>query len=395
MFVIENGLIYGPEGPVQDGAVLVEGATIRAIGPRRQLKIPASAPRLDARGGYIVSGFVDMHTNGALGYELLKAGPGDLEAVTRYLPRHGVTAFVPTIVSATQAEIMQALDLARQVQAGPPLPGAEILGVHIEGPYINLEMRGAHRSDVIRNPDPEEYQDILEYADIISWVTLAPELPGALELIRAFKSKGILISAGHSLAIETDLKRAIEAGLSHVTHLFGNMGSLRRENITRVAGMVEYALVDDWLTVGIIADGYHISPSLMKLAYKAKGPDHIAIVTDASPLVGLPPGMYKLWGAEVLVEEEISYLADRSAFAGSMATMDRCLRNSVRLMEAPLEDAWHMVSATPAAILGVAHRKGTLEPGKDADIVILDAELQVIYTVTRGQLAYSVYDEGA
>jgi N-acetylglucosamine-6-phosphate deacetylase len=221
---------------------------------------------------------------------------------------------------------------------------------------------------------------------------LAPELPGALELIRTLKSKGILIGTGHSLAIETDLKRAIEAGLSHVTHLFGNMGSLRRENITRVAGMVEYALVDDRLTVEIIADGYHISPSLMKLAYKAKGPDHIAIVTDASPLVGLPPGMYKLWGAEVLVEEEISYLADRSAFAGSMATMDRCLRNSVRLMEASLEDTWRMVSATPAAILGVAHRKGTLEPGKDADIVVLDAELQVTYTVTRGQLAYSVYE---
>lgn len=392
MFVIENGLIYGPEGLIQDGAVLVEGTTIRAIGPRKQLKIPASAPRLDARGGYIVSGFVDMHTNGALGYELLKARPADLEAVTRFLPGHGVTAFVPTIVSATQAEIMQALELARQLLTGPPLPGAEILGVHIEGPYINWEMRGAHRSDVIRNPDPEEYQDILKYADIISWVTLAPELPGALEMIRALKSKGILISAGHSLAIETDLKQAIEAGLSHVTHLFGNMGSLRRENITRVAGMVEYALVDDRLRVGIIADGYHISPSLMKLAYKAKGPDHIAIVTDASPLVGLPPGMYKLWGAEVLVEEEISYLADRSAFAGSMATMDRCLRNSVRLMEASLEDTWRMVSATPATILGVAHRKGTLEPGKDADIVVLDAELQVTYTVTRGQLAYSVYE---
>jgi N-acetylglucosamine-6-phosphate deacetylase len=174
-----------------------------------------------------------------------------------------------------------------------------------------------------------------------------------------------------------------------VTHLFGNMGTLRRENLTRVAGMTEAALLDDRLTVEIIGDGYHISPSLMKLAYKIKGPSRLAIVTDASPLAGLPPGSYTLWGVEVLVEDEIVYLADRSAFAGTVTTMDRCLRNTVRLMDVPGADALRMVTTTPASILGVVDRKGILAPGRDGDVVVLSPDLQVLHTITAGRLAYS------
>jgi N-acetylglucosamine-6-phosphate deacetylase len=327
-----------------------------------------------------------MHTHGALGHDLMSATPGELEAITRFLANHGVTAFVPAAITAPLEEILQALELARQVLAGPRLAGAEILGVHVEGPYINREMKGAHRSDAIRDPTPEEYAAILDYADIISWVTLAPELPGALELIQALRGKGIMVSAGHTLAAEPDIERAIEAGLRHVTHLYGNMGSFRRLNLTRVAGMTEAALLDDRLTAEIIGDGYHISPGLMKLAYKAKGAGRLAVVSDASPLVGMPPGKYKLWGMDLILEEEISYLPDRSAFAGSITTMDRCLRNTVRLMGVPLEDALRMVSGTPATILGVAHRKGSLAPGKDADVVILNADLQVTHSVVSGQL---------
>jgi N-acetylglucosamine-6-phosphate deacetylase len=174
-----------------------------------------------------------------------------------------------------------------------------------------------------------------------------------------------------------------------VTHLFGNMGTLRRENLTRVAGMTEAALADDRLTVEIIGDGYHISPTLMKLAYKTKGPSRLAIVTDASPLAGLPPGPYSLWGVEVLVENEIIYLADRSAFAGTMTTMDQCLRNTVSLMEVPVADALRMVSTTPAAILGIMDRKGILTPGRDADVVVLNPDLHVTHTITAGRIAYS------
>ena len=389
MIVIENGVVHAAEGPIRDGVVLIEAGAIRAVGPRDAVEIPDSSRRLDAKQGHIVPGFLDIHFHGALGYDLMNATLADLEAITRFLPKYGVTAFTPAIITAPIEEILRALDLARQVLQRPRLAGAEILGVHIEGPYINREMKGAHRADAIRNPTAEEYATILEYGDVISWVTLAPELPGALELIRALRSKGIMVSAGHTLALEPDIERAIEAGLSHVTHLYGNMGSFRRLNLTRVAGMTELALLDDRLTTEIIGDGYHISPGLMKLAYKAKGAGHLAVVTDASPLVGMPPGEYHLWGMDLILEEEISYLPDRSAFAGSITTMDRCLRNAVHLMGAPLEDALRMVSATPASILGVADRKGSLAPGKDADVVILNPNLQVTHTIIAGQLAYS------
>lgn len=389
MLAIKNGAVHTAEGVIQDGVVLIEGETIREIGPRKALTIPPDTHCLDAQGGYVVPGFVDMHTHGALGHDLMSATPAELEAITRFLPKYGVTAFVPATVTAPTEEILRALELAQQVLSEPRLAGAEILGVHIEGPYIDQEMRGAHRLDAIRNPDPEEYTALLEYSDTISWVTLAPELPGALRLIQTLRNRDIMVSAGHTLAVESDVERAVEVGLGHVTHLYGNMGSFRRVNLTRVAGMTEVALSDDRLTAEIIGDGYHISPGLMKLAYKAKGADRLAVVTDASPLVGLPPGRYNLWGIDVVLEEETSYLPDRSAFAGSITTMDRCLRNAVHLMEAPLEEALRMVSATPASILGVAHRKGSLAPGKDADVVILDSDLQVTHTIVIGQLFWS------
>ena len=389
MLAIENGDVYSGERFIQDGIVLIEGSSIQAVGPRGEVKIPVGISVLDARGGIIAPGFIDMHTNGALGYELANVDLAGLEKITGYLPQQGVTAFVPTIVSAPIEEILHGLDLVRQALSGKRLLGAEILGVHIEGPYINREMRGAHNIDIIRNPDADEYMDILEYSDVVLWVTLAPELPGALDLIRSLRAKEILISAGHSMVTGSEMKLAIEAGVSNTTHLYCNMSTMRRENITRVAGLVEYTLLDDRLTTQIIADGYTLSPDLMKLAYKVKGPDKLAIITDNSPLAGLPPGVYSLWGKDVIVEEEISYLPDRSAYAGSITSMDRCLRNAIHLMNVPLEDALRMVSLTPASILGIAQNKGRLEPGKDADITILNSDLEVSHTITAGQIAYS------
>ncbi len=390
MLAIENGTVYAPEGPIGDGMVLVEDGTIRAVGPRRALWPPASADRLDAKGAHIAPGFVDMHMHGALDHEMLHATRAGLEAITTYLPAHGVTSFVPSTVAAPLDDILESLRLARSVLAGPRLPGAEILGVHLEGPYLDREMRGAHRADIIRDPNPDETAALLAYADVITSVTLAPERPGALELTRALAGKGILVSAGHTLAIDRDIERAIEAGLSHVTHLYGNMASLRRENLTRVAGLVETALLDDRLTAEIIGDGYHIAPSLWKLAYKAKSADRLAIVTDASPLMGLPPGAYHRWGMDVMLEERCSYLADRTAFAGSVVPMDRCLSNTVHVAQVPLGDALRMVTATPARILGVDRRKGSLAPGQDGDVVILDSDLQVTHTIVGGRLFYSM-----
>jgi N-acetylglucosamine-6-phosphate deacetylase len=386
MLAIENGAVYTPVRVIPDGVVLVDGRRIHAIGERAELAIPMGAQRLDACGGFIVPGFIDMHMHGVRGYDVMDKQVASLQAMSLALTRYGVTSFVPTTITAPLDAIEAALQAARQAQQTEKL-GAEILGVHVEGPYLSAQERGAHRLDLLRTPQPEDYDLFLKHAKVIRSFTLAPELPGALQLIGVLKERGILVSAGHSIAIDAEVDRAVAAGLSHVTHMFGNMGTLRRVNLRRVAGLVESTLLDDRLTTEIIGDGYHISPSLMKLVLKVKGPERLAIVTDSSPLTGLPPGSYSVWGVDVILEESIAYVTDRSAYAGSVATMDQCLRRTMENMGISLQDALRMVSLTPATILGVAVRKGSLEAGKDADIVILDGDYQVTQTIVEGRVS--------
>jgi N-acetylglucosamine-6-phosphate deacetylase len=291
---------------------------------------------------------------------------------------------VPTLGSSPLDELLAAARIIHQARLNG-VDGAEILGIHVEGRYLSPDERGAHPQELLVVPNPEEYDRFLEYAEDIRVWTLAPELPGAIELIRALHAHNILVSAGHSIAIDDELSRAVDAGLSHATHMFCNMGTLRRVNIRRVAGLVESVLADRRITTEIITDGYHIAPSLMKLAFNVKGRDNLAIVTDGSALTGLPPGPYSAYGRDVILEQDITYVSDRSAYAGSAAPMDHCLRCAMESFDLPLNDALQMASLTPATILGVADRKGSLERGKDADIVVLNNKLQVTQTIVGGK----------
>jgi len=384
MLVIENGTLYTPTRVIPDGAVLVDGQRIEAVGKRDELVVPTEAQHLDAGGGSIVPGFVNMHIHGVGGYSSLDGEVASLQAMSLLLTRHGVTSWVPTTGSAPLDDIKAALVAIRQAMRADTR-GAEILGGHVEGPYLSAEERGAHPVELLIAPRPEEYSKLLKHADVMRVFTVAPELPGALELIRELKKLNILVSVGHSVAIDEELSRAVDAGLSHATHMFCNMGTLRRVNLRRVAGLVESILLDDRVTTEIITDGYHIAPSLMKLALKVKGPEKLAIITDGSSLTGLPLGVYTRLGREIVLEEEISYVADRSAYAGSVASMDQCVRVAVENMDLSLPVAFRMASLTPAAILGVSDRKGSLEVGKDADVVVLDDDLHVTHTVARGR----------
>ena len=385
MLVIENGTLYTPTQAIPGGAVLVNEQRIEAVGKREELAVPSDAQRLDAEGGHIAPGFVNMHIHGIEGYSSMDGRVASLQAMSRLLVLHGVTSWLPTTGSAPLSNIVAAYAAIREAMEDEGA-GAEILGGHVEGPYLSPQERGAHPLELLIEPRPNEYSELLEYADAIKVFTVAPELPGALDLIRELKRLGILVSAGHSVAIDEELGRAVDAGLSHATHMFCNMGTLRRVNIRRVAGLVESVLLDDRVTTEIITDGYHIAPSLMKLALKVKGPERLAIITDGSSLTGLPPGVYTRWGREIVLEEQISYVADRSAYAGSVATMDQCVRVAIESMDLSLMDAFRMASLTPATILGVSDRKGSLEAGKDADVVILDDDLRVAYTVARGRV---------
>jgi len=388
VLIIENGTVYTPEQVIPDGAVFIDGRRIHAVAKRGDMAIPPKAQHLDAHRGAIVPGFVDMHIHGVNGHDLMDARIASLQAMAFSLPRYGVTAFVPTTVPAKLESIGQALKTVRKAM-GNEMPGAEILGVHVEGPYLSAQERGAHSLDMLATPQADDFPIFLESADVIRSFTLAPELPGAVELIRALKERGILVSAGHSSAIDTDMERAVEAGLSHVTHMFCNMSTLRRANLRRVAGVVEFTLLDDRLTTEVIGDGYHISPTLMKLALKTKGPERLAVVTDANSLTGMPPGSYRVWGIDVILEESIIYVADRSAYAGSVATMDRCLRWLIESVGVSFHDALCMITKTPATILNLANRKGSLEAGMDADLVILDQNQNVAQTIVAGQVTFT------
>ena len=385
MLLIENGLVYTPTRVVPDGAVLADGDRIVAVGKRSEIEAPPGAVRLDARGGIIAPGFVNIHVHGTGGYGCTDGKVESLTAMCALFARDGVTSWVPSLASAPKPDMLAALAAVRRAMDVSPA-GADILGAHLEGPYINAAEKGAMPPALLRVPSPDDVGEFLAFADIMRICTLAPELPGALEFIRALADRGVLVSAGHSIAVDEEMRRAVDAGLSHATHMFCNMGTLRRVNIRRVAGLVESILLDDRVTTEIIGDGFHIAPSLMSLAYKVKGPERLAIITDGSTLTGLRPGKYLLGTREIIKEELITYLADRSAFAGSVSTMDMCLRGTLEGVDVSLCDALRMASLTPATLVGAGARKGSLEPGKDADVVILDHTMHVVYTVARGQV---------
>ena len=385
MLAIRNGTVYTGRGVIPDGVVLVDGTKIRAVGRSDEIPLPEVAESLDAAGASIVPGFVDMHMHGLHGFSAMDGDVASIAEMSLRLARFGVTSFLPTTVSAPWPEITAAIASVRAAQH-EPLPGAELLGVHVEGPYLSHQERGAHPEELLRVPADDDPECLLAHCDVVRLVTLAPELSGAVALIASLHERGVAVSAGHSVAVDSEFEPAVDAGLSHATHLFCNMGTLRRMNLRRVAGLVESILLDDRVTAEIIADGYHIAPSLMKLAFKIKGAGKLALVTDASALTGMPPGQYRHGGRDVVVEQHVTYVTDRSAYAGSVATMDHCLRHAIDAIGLALEDALPMATLTPATILGVDARKGSLETGKDADIVIMDRGLRVVRTIAAGRV---------
>ena len=247
---------------------------------------------------------------------------------------------------------------------------------------------------LVRRPEPKEYLSLLErYPEIIR-MTAAPELPGGLALGRELQRRGILASIGHSNATFDEVTRAVEAGYTHITHLYSATSGVKRINAYRVAGVIESALLLDELTVEAIGDGRHLPASLLKLIYRAKGPERMALITDAMKAAGLPEGEYFVGspedGQRVIVEDDVAKLPDRSAFAGSVATMARVVRTAVQLAEIPLPDAVRMASATPARIIGADRIKGSLAEGKDADLVVFDEEdIGIKLTMVEGRIVFN------
>lgn len=386
---ITNARVITPYRIIDRGCVVVEGDSIKYVG--KDTGFAEELPGIDAEGNYIAPGFIDIHTHGGGGHDFMD---GTLEAflgAAEIHARFGTTSMLPTTLTSTYEELKSTFDVFQKAKE-MNTRGARLLGLHLEGPYFSMEQRGAQDPKYIRKPDPDEYLEILSLSqDILRW-SAAPELDGALEFGRCLKRRGILPSIAHTDAIFEQVQEAFENGFTHITHLYSAMSGVRRINAYRYAGVIESAYLIDDMTVEIIADGAHLPSSLLKLVYKIKGPSKIALVTDSMRGAGMPEGESILGslknGQKVIIEEGVAKLMDRSAFAGSVATADRLVRNMVKLAGVPLQDAVRMMTATPASIIGKQHEIGSLEVGKKADIVMFDEDLRILMTMIGGQVVY-------
>jgi len=387
---IHNGRIITPYRLIENGTVLINGNKLEKI-VSGDIVVPG-ALELDAKGHYISPGFIDIHVHGGGGHDFMD---GNVDAFLKIAETHacyGTTSMLPTTLTAEKEELFKTLDVYKQANQ-ENTQGAQFLGIHLEGPYFAVSQRGAQDLRYIRNPNPDEYNEILAYSKDIKRWSAAPELPGALEFAHTVKSKGILVAFAHTDAVYEEILIGFENGFSLATHFYSLMNGVLRRNAFRFAGAIECAYQLDEMNVEIIADGIHLPPSLLKLIYKLKGTDRIALITDAMRGAGMPPGESILGslhdGLKVIIEDGVAKLPDRSSFAGSVATTNRLVRNMIQMADVPVVDAVRMISRTPATILGLESSKGSLVPGKDADIVIFDDNIEVQNTIVNGKIIYS------
>lgn len=346
---------------------------------------------LDAAGAYLSAGFIDIHLHGGGGYDFMDGTEEAFLGAARMHATHGTTAMVPTTLTCTDEELLRTFSVFSQAKSHNS-QGARLLGLHLEGPYFSPAQSGAQDPAFLKKPSPDSYMPILNASsDILRW-SVAPELEGAMELGDELKRRGILVSIAHTNAVYEEVEEAYRHGYSHFTHLYCAMSSVTRRNAFRRAGAVEAAYLLDDSTVEIIADGVHLPAPLLKFVYKFKGADKIALCTDSMRAAGMPDGEYILGslekGQKVIVEDGVAKLPDRSAFAGSVATCDRLVRTMIKLASVPIQDAVKMMTLTPARIMKLDSQMGSLEEGKNADLVIFDENINVLYTIISAKIIF-------
>lgn len=378
--LIKNAWIYHPDRHFRLGWLEVEGERIAAIGEGTPGL--ASGPAVDAEEMWLVPGFVDIHVHGYGGWDMNSADPEDTHRMAALLAEHGVTSWLPTVAADEEEVTLQGLrSVARAIKQG--VEAAEPVGIHLEGPFLNPLRKGAFRPEVLRRPSMQDLERYFDESDgLIRRLTIAPELPGALDLVRYCRSRGAVPIMGHSDATYEQALEGIQAGIGGVTHCYNGIRPINhREPGAMVAAFLNGVIAE------MIMDGIHVHPAAIKMAYRMLGPDAIAFITDSVSVAGLPDGEHPMLGDTVVVRgHEIRTLEGN--LAGSALTMDRGVRNAMRFLDLSLEQVLPMATSTPLVGSGAEHRKGSLAPGRDADLVLLDREAGVVRTMVRGRWVY-------
>lgn len=375
-----------PHRIIRDGFLLIIDGKIAYVGERNP-EAPG-AEVISLPGHFICPGFIDIHVHGGDDADFMDGTVDAFLRIAKLHARYGTTTLMPTTLSSTREELERTLAAYSDADSRNT-DGARFAGIHIEGPYFAMAMRGAQDPRFIRNPDPAEYTELVRRYPVIKRWSAAPELPGALEFGRFMRDNGILPAFAHTEATYDHIRRAFENGYTLATHLYSAMSGVTRVKAHRYAGAVESTFLLDEIDAEIIADGVHLPEPLLKLIYKIKGADRVALITDAIRAAGMPPGPSRIGsrenGLDIIVEEGVAKLTDRSSFAGSVATFDRLIRTMAQVAEVPLTDVIRMASTTPARILGLQDKKGSIGTGKDADLVIMTNDLQINETIIGGK----------
>jgi N-acetylglucosamine-6-phosphate deacetylase len=385
-FALVNGRVVLPEEVVVNQALVIGAGEIFGLGETDSLG--SEVERVDVGGRLIAPGLVDIHTHGALGHSFNEPTSEAFAAITAENARRGVTLLLATLAAAPIPDLCGCLEFCRRWMADTH-DGAQIAGVHLESPYISMAQRGALSPQSVRTPDDGTPERLLEHNDVLRIFVLAPELPGALDLVARLARLGVVPAAGHSSAKDEQVLAAMKVGLRHVTHIWSAMSSTIREGPWRKPGLLEAALVFDGLTVEMIADSKHLPTTLMKLAYRCIEADRLCAISDATSGAGLPEGThFRMGDMEYDVHDGVGMMLDRTAFAGSTTLLNQMVPILTDAVGIPLAEAIRMATLTPARAIDLDDRKGSLEVGKDADLAVFDDDFTAWRTMIGGRWVY-------
>jgi N-acetylglucosamine-6-phosphate deacetylase len=381
-YAVRNVKIVTPFRIIENGSVIVTGKKISALGSVQDVKIPSSMKSYDMNGMILTPGFIDVLVHGGGGAGFADDNEESIGTVSEFFFEHGTTGLLASLYSKPLKLLVK--DVARIAKYVDSHKDTNVKGIHMEGPFINPEMKGAMKEEYLWKPDVGRWNQLFAASKgCIKLMTIAPELPGCHDVMRAAANDRVVLSVGHSMALFHEIEAAIDNGAAHVTHMFNAMQPFHH----REPGVIVGGLLRNELKLELIADGIHVHPAVMRLMYNIKGDGGIVLITDAIRASGMPDGDYTFMDQKITVKDKKAFLED-GTLAGSTLTMERAVKNMVELVGVPLTDAVRMASLNGAKVLGLESRKGILAVGKDADFVLVDGNFDVHLTIYEGNVKY-------